>query len=161
MAKSDDQESKERAAESAKAVVKAGAGLAASFALGPGGGLAVVGLDRLLQHARGVVWERRQKRVKQFHKELLAGMPTGEQRALLSKIDSDAEAAAEWARIVEQVWEDDEEEKTGLYARLLRFILLGNVLDGRIRRHLVRSVRALAASDIELLKTALSIGGWP
>jgi hypothetical protein len=160
MTKRSRKKSKQRAAESARALAKSGAGLAASFALGPAGGLVVVGLERLVEHARGVVSERRQRRVKQFHEELLAGIPAAEQSAFLERVESDADVAAEYARILEQVWEDDEEEKTGIYARLLRF-LLGNVSDGRTRRHLVRSVRTLFASDLELLKAALRIGGWP
>ena len=154
-------ESRKRAADSGRTLVKAGLGLAASFAIGPAGGLAVVALDRLWEHTRGVVSERRQKRVKRFHEELLAGMPEGEQRTLLGRMESEADAAAEWARILEQVWADDEEEKTGIYARLLRLLLSG-VPDGPTRRHLVRSVRQLAASDIELLKTARHLGdSWP
>lgn len=146
--------SKKRAAESVRALAKAGVGLA----LGPA---AAVALDRLLEHGRGFVWERKLGRVKKFNREFLAGIPAGEQHALVARIESDEDARAEWARIAEQVWEDDEEEKTGIYARLLRF-LLSNVSDGRTRRHLVRSVRGLAVTDIELLKTALRIGGpWP
>src|ERR1700730_4751283 len=114
--KAEEEESNKRAADSVRALAKAGVGLAASIALGPVGGLAVAGIDRLWEHARGVVWERRQRRVKHFHEALLAGMPTGEQRALLDRVESDADATAEWARIVEQVWEDDEEEKAGVYA---------------------------------------------
>src|ERR1700687_3281810 len=102
--KAEKEESNKRAAESARALAKAGIGLAASVALGPVGGLAVGGPDRLWEHARGGVWERRQRRVKQFHEALLAGIPADKQRALLARIESDADATAEGARMGGPGW---------------------------------------------------------
>ncbi len=120
------------------------------------------GIARLVERARGIVADRRERRMEQFHVELLAGMPKEEARAIIETIETDEAAATEYAALLEKVWRDDDEAKTGLYARLLRFLLTRSDVDARTRPHLVRAVGELAASDVDVLKTAFRIGGrWP
>ena len=148
-------ESKKRAADSAKALAKYGAVTVAGAVLGPAGAAAATLALLLPKHAAGLLKEKWAHRNRAFHEELLSGVSEEDVPRLVSKLTSDDEVAEHYASILEQVYQDDETEKVVLYARLLRHLAStpkGASRGKELERHVIRSLRALAASDLTTLR---------
>ncbi len=147
-----------RALQIGRAIAKAAATSGGGLLLGPGGEIAGALVGELVDQAIDFLQEGKRTRIQQFHVELFAGDTPEQQRTRLQRIATDDAAAAEYAAVLEKVAQDDEDEKTAVYARLLRF-MQGNSLELPTRKHLIRSVRELAFDDFGVLRRLQTIGG--
>ncbi len=154
-----EKESKNRAASSTTALAKFGAVAAAGAIFGPPGAVLATVAVLLPGHAIGLLKEKRARRISRFHEDLLNGVPEEEVPRLVAKLASD-----DYASILEKVYQDDEGEKVELYARLLRY--LASTAEGATRgkeleRHMIRSLRELAASDLITLRKLADLEDFP
>ena len=148
-------ESEKRAASSAKALAKFGTVTAAGALLGPAGAAAATLALLLPEHAIGWLKEKRARRITTLHEELLNGVPEEEVPRLVAKLTSEHDVAEHYASILEKVYQDDEAEKVALYAKLLRHLASrpeGASRGKELERHVIRSLRELAASDLITLQ---------
>jgi hypothetical protein len=110
----------------------------------PGGKLTSKAIGVLAGHMSGYVAARRQARLEAFHERLLEGADP----ALVGQMQFDAD---EYYAILASVLADEEEEKIGIYALLMRYLVDASD-ERRLRVHLLKSFRSLAAGDFDLLE---------
>jgi hypothetical protein len=154
------EDSLKRTSASASGLAKIGITALAGAVFGPAGTV-VLNLATLLpKHALGLLKEKRQRRIEQLHDDLLEGVPQEEVQRLVDRLAADPDTMAHYAAILEQVYEDDEDEKVGLYARLLRHLATRPTGASRgrdLERHVIRTLRELAFGDVELLREFLNL----
>lgn len=117
--------------------------------LGPPGKIAIA----LREHSLSIRRDDQDARNAAFHEQLFHGLDDPGDRTRLFAALVDQNAARDYAAVLEAALRDDEADKVPHYARLLRFLALGPP-DDRSRRYVIRLLRDLTRTDIEL---ALSI----
>lgn len=112
------------------------------------GGASVYKLTKILvKHAREYFADRRDRRLEEFHKKLLDGIPQESQKEFLTSKFS----IEEYYSFLSQLVQDEEDRKVDIYARIFQGLVL-TVLPQDVRLHLVGAARELKFSDFDLMR---------
>ena len=85
--------------------------------------------------------------IENFHQQLILGIPVEAQKEFLKTKFS----IQDYYSLLTYVVEDEEEEKTEIYAKLFQGLIL-NLIPPEIRLHLIKSVRELKYSDFDFMR---------